>query len=210
MDEVNGGSGLESSSSTNCPAFALAFLQALPPGSAPPSSQLFRGNAKALTAFPGHRPLGGAVAPPTQAGGAREAEAQPLNKARTRWSAAARLAALHSLASFSFFVLSSRLGHFPPSSAPRPTVACSHSASGCLGFPTALSGQRQAEAGAWAGRRSLGGSTGLEAPEGWGLPEPRPCKAAQCPQSLSHSLETGRPVQPGWDEKMDQAAWAAF
>lgn len=111
------------------------FLQALPLGSVPPSSQLFRGNGKALTAFPGHRPLGGAVAPPTQAGGAREAEAQPLNKARERGSAAARPAGLPSLASFSFFVLSSRLGHFPPSSVPRPSVASSPPPLTALAFP---------------------------------------------------------------------------
>lgn len=93
---MNGGSGLESLSTTNYPAFAPAFLQTLPPGCAPPSSQLFRGNGKALTAFPGHRPLGGAVAPPTRAGGARETEAQPLSKAQARGSTAARPAGLPS------------------------------------------------------------------------------------------------------------------
>lgn len=46
------------------------------------------------------------------------------------------------------------------------------SASRGLGFPTTLSSQRQAEAGAWAGRRRLGWRAGLEAPEGRGLPEP--------------------------------------
>ncbi|MEJ1281428.1 transmembrane protein 28 [Cricetulus griseus] len=38
------------------------------------------------------------------------------------------------LASFSFFVLSSRLGRFPPSSAPRPSIACSPPPLAALAF----------------------------------------------------------------------------
>lgn len=45
---------------------------------------LFWGHSRALTAIPRHWPLGGAVAPPTRAGGAREAEAQPPNRALAR------------------------------------------------------------------------------------------------------------------------------
>lgn len=45
---------------------------------------LFWGHSRALTAVPRHWPLGGAVAPPTRAGGAREAEAQPPNRALAR------------------------------------------------------------------------------------------------------------------------------
>lgn len=123
-----------------------------------------------------------------QGGGGAAAEKGP-----GAGSAAVRPAGLPSLASFSFFVLSSRLGRFPPSSAPRPSVACSPSASGGLGFPTTLSSQRQAEAGAWAGRRRLGGRGGLEAPEGRASRN-HAMKCSSALQSLNHSLGVGRPV----------------
>lgn len=139
-----------------------------PSGSAPPSFQLFRGNGKALTAFPGYRPLGGAVAPPTRAGGAREAEAQPLNKAQARGSVAVRPAGLPSLASFSF-LLSSRLGHFPPSSAPRPSVACSPPPLAALASPLPCQAKRRLRLGHG---RGAGGWAGEPASEGRGLPEP--------------------------------------
>lgn len=81
MCEVNGESGLRvrqppralpSNSLASRPSSAALFHPARP---------LLWGHCRALTAVPCHRPLGGAVAPPTRAGGAREAEAQPADPA---------------------------------------------------------------------------------------------------------------------------------
>lgn len=104
------------------------------------------------SSYPGGRRQGGGGAAAEQGPGAG--------------SAAVRPAGLPSLASFSFFVLSSRLGCFPPSSAPRPSVACSPPPLAALAFPLPCQAK---------GRLRLGHGRGAG---GWaGEPASRPLKA---------------------------------
>lgn len=124
--------------------------------SAPP---LFWDHRNALTAVPCHRPLGGAVAPPTRAGGARKAEAQPPNRA---WRGVRRR-----LPSGLFLVLFLLLpccsaSRPVPSSAPTPTpppaLPCLPPSASGVPWLSDLPGRSGATGGGPAGRRT-----------GWGL-----------------------------------------
>lgn len=157
MDEANGGSGLESSSTTNCPTFAQTFptgaslglcttqLPALPGQRKSPNclSRTPAAGWRCGSSYPGGRRQGGGGTAAEQGPGAGVRCSPPCRPSLVGLFLLLR--AFLTSGPFPAFIRTQALGCKLPS------------ASDGLGFPTALSGQRQAElghgrgAGGWAG-----------------------------------------------------------
>lgn len=180
---------------TTCPTFALACLQVflhVQFHSAPP---LFQGYSRALTAVPWHRPLGGAVAPPTRSGDAKEAEALP--NGAWSWGSAGAGRAGFSLVRLSLpFSCCPVSKPVPPPTprSPRPTTACFPPPLEVLGFLTrqAKVGP-EAEAGGEQERLRPGGSLPLKPLQASSLPGPKERGRAPAAATLRHPL--ARPSQ---------------
>lgn len=122
------------------------------------------GHSRALIAVPRHQPLGGAVAPPTRAGGARKAETQPNRAQRGGPSVLAERAQPSPLLSPTSALPGYRpvaVPPLPPTAA--PAVAWFPPPLAVFGFPT-----RQAKVGPkpGAGRGAGAGAAGA----GWRPP----------------------------------------
>ena len=119
---------------------------------APP---LFWGHTSPLTAVPRHRTLGGAVAPLTRAGGARQAETRPPNRAWRGGPAPPAERALSCPPLSPTFSLPGVQTRSRPHPHPRPPLPVSLSLSlPVLGFPTLqakVGPEAQGLAGCWSG-----------------------------------------------------------
>lgn len=175
VGEENGGSGLRAHQLLCTPPSYW------PPG--PPLGSRFHsapsllwGHSRALTAVPGHRPLGGAVAPPTQAGGTGwggKAETLPNPAWRGGTSA---LAGSPQSACLSYFrasrVQARPRPHFGPCGLVSP-------ASGGLWLSDPPSRSR-VEVGGWGGRAGCRG--------GWGRVAPSLCSLCRLPSFLDPGM----------------------